>query len=132
MFKTGITYRKIKLMFVLFYIKNTFDSVPHVSLISNIKPKSTSTTVDNKLLHLSNHPQYIEVNGKSSITYLTSYIRSIPGMSARSALISYLRTCINDITKVELNDGNLLIHTDDIILFRPTYCVDDCAFSTEY
>ena len=32
---------------------------------------------------------------------------------------------INDLTNVELNDGNLLRYADDILLYHPIYCLDD-------
>ena len=32
---------------------------------------------------------------------------------------------INELTNVELNDGNLLLYADDILLYHPIYCLDD-------
>ena len=32
---------------------------------------------------------------------------------------------INDITNVELNDGNLLLYADDVLFYHPIYCLND-------
>ena len=109
-------------MCYFFDLKKAFGSVPHVSLISkftalNLIPYLLQLIVN----YLSNRQQYIGVNGK---TYTTAQVLSgVPQGSVLGPVLFLIY--INDITNVELNDGNLLLHADDILLYHPTYCLDD-------
>ena len=109
-------------MFVLFFFFKAFDSVPHVSLISklialNLNPHLLQWIVN----YLSNRQQYIGVNGKTSTT--SQVMSGVPQGSVLGPLLFLMY--INDITSVELNDGNLLLYADDILLYHPIYCLDD-------
>ena len=97
-------------------LKKAFDGVPHVSLINkltalNINPYLLQWIVD----YLSNRHQYIGVNGKTSTS--SRVLLGVPQGSILGPLLFLIY--INDITNVELNDGNLLLYADDILLYHP-------------
>ena len=71
--------------------------------------------------YLSNHQQYIGVNGKTSTT--SQVMSGVPQGSILGPLLFLIY--INDIKNVELNDGNLLLYADDILLYHPICCLDD-------
>ena len=77
----------------------------------NINPYLLQWIVD----YLSNLRQYIGVNGKTSIS--SRVLSGVPQASVLGPLLFLIY--INDITNVELNDGNLLLYADDIPLYHP-------------
>ena len=62
------------------------------------------------------------MKGKTSIYYLTSFVGA-PQRTLVGMLLFLI--FINDITNVELNDGNLLLYADDILFYHPIYGFDD-------
>ena len=93
-----------------------------MSLISKLTALNLNPHLLQRIVnYLSNRQQYIGVNGKTSTTS-----QVMLGVLQGSVLGPHLFLIyIDDITNVELNDGNLLLYADDILLYHPIYCLDD-------